>query len=213
MEDNIFAINNNIYSNNNNILLEIIQKLNNVIDDLNDSNINKIIINKIKDIIIIINKLINENKKNVDLIRKDIKNLDAKIDKNFKELKDNNKRYYNLLIEKKSEVNRNNDNLSKFNEIFGTAISNKSIKRLNLKENINVKPSSIKFLNLIESHELIELDLNNNNLTDVSSIKDVNLIQLKKLSVIFFCPKTEIVPKLVCSVPKLENLSQTFYFL
>ena len=96
MEDNIFAINNNIYSNNNNILLEIIQKLNNVIDDLNDSNINKIIINKIKDIIIIINKLINENKKNVDLIRKDIKNLDAKIDKNFKELKDNNKRYYNL---------------------------------------------------------------------------------------------------------------------
>ena len=180
MEDNIFAINNNIYSNNNNILLEIIQKLNNVIDDLNDSNINKIIINKIKDIIIIINKLINENKKNVDLIRKDIKNLDAKIDKNFKELKDNNKRYYNLLIEKKSEVNRNNDNL-KFNEIFGTAISNKSIKRLNLKENINVKPSSIKFLNLIESHELIELDLNNNNLTDLSNIKDVNLIQLKKL--------------------------------
>ena len=36
MEDNIFAINNNIYSNNNNILLEIIQKLNNVNDDLND---------------------------------------------------------------------------------------------------------------------------------------------------------------------------------
>ena len=50
--------------------------------------------------------------------------------------------------------------------------------------------------------------LENKNITVRSNIKDEKLP-----SVIFFCPKTEIVPKLVCSVPKLENLSQTFYFL
>ena len=97
----MFFLNNKIYSNNNNILLEIAQKLNDIINDLSGSNINKIIINKIKDIILLINKLINDNKKNIELLRKDIQNLSDKIDKNFKELKNDNKQYFDLFIGKK----------------------------------------------------------------------------------------------------------------
>ena len=56
--DNSFILNNKIHSDNN-ILLEIMNKLENIIKDIN----NDIIIKRIKDIIIIINKLINDNKK------------------------------------------------------------------------------------------------------------------------------------------------------
>ena len=85
--DNNFILNNKIYSNNNNILFEILNKLENIIKDIN----NDIIINRIKDIIIIIiiNKLINDNKKNIELIRKDIQDLHNYINNNFKELKNN----------------------------------------------------------------------------------------------------------------------------
>ena len=58
----IFILNKNIYSNNNNILFDIINKINNVNDDLNNSNIN-IIINRIINIIIVINNIIKDNKK------------------------------------------------------------------------------------------------------------------------------------------------------
>ena len=48
-----------------------------------------------------------------------MKKLNDKIDKNFKDLTENNKHYYNLLIENKNEINkRSEDNLSKFNNIF-----------------------------------------------------------------------------------------------
>ena len=83
--DNSFILNNKIYSNNNNILFEIMNKLENIIKDIN----NDIIIKRIKDIIIIINKLINDNKKNIELIRKDIQDLNNNINNNFKELKNN----------------------------------------------------------------------------------------------------------------------------
>jgi len=83
--DNSFILNNKIYSNNNNILFEIINKLENIIKDIN----NNIIINRIKDIIIIINKLINDNKKNIELIRKDIQDLYNHINNNIKELNNN----------------------------------------------------------------------------------------------------------------------------
>ena len=66
-EQNIFnSLNNKIYSNNNNILFDIVNKLENIIKDLN----NDIIIKRIKDIIIIMNNLINDNNKNIELIRK-----------------------------------------------------------------------------------------------------------------------------------------------
>ena len=72
--------NNNIYLNylhNNNILLKLVKKLENIIKDINNNNI----IHRIKDIIIIINKLINDNKKNIELIRNDIKILNNNINK------------------------------------------------------------------------------------------------------------------------------------
>ena len=64
----MFTLNNNIYSNNNNILFDIVNKLENIIKDIN----NDIIIKRIRDIIILMNNLINDNKKNIELIRKDI---------------------------------------------------------------------------------------------------------------------------------------------
>ena len=66
----MFELNNNIYSNYNDILFEIINKLENVIKDINSD----IIIKKINDIIILINVIIKDNKKNIELIRKDIEN-------------------------------------------------------------------------------------------------------------------------------------------
>ena len=64
-----FDMNNNIYLNNNNILIELIEKLEKIIKDINDNNT----INRIKDIIIIINELINDNKKYIKLIKKKMK--------------------------------------------------------------------------------------------------------------------------------------------
>ena len=56
-------VDNNIINltNNNNILIDISFKLEDIIDVLNDSNIN----NKMKEIVNLMNKVINENKKNI----------------------------------------------------------------------------------------------------------------------------------------------------
>ena len=89
--ENIFSLNNNAYSNNNDILLEVVKKLENIVTDLNKSNKIDVIINRIKDIIIIINKVIIENQKNIELIRKDIKELNNNVIENFNKLKSNNK--------------------------------------------------------------------------------------------------------------------------
>jgi DNA-binding ferritin-like protein (Dps family) len=72
-------LNNKIYSNNNNILLEVTSKLNGLISDLTDNKAYKIIIARIKDIINLVNNVIIENKKNTDLIRKDIQTLNDNI--------------------------------------------------------------------------------------------------------------------------------------
>ena len=57
---NIFTLNNKIYSNNNNILLNVINQLQGIINE----SINYIMINRIKDIIIILNNIIKQNEKN-----------------------------------------------------------------------------------------------------------------------------------------------------
>ena len=85
MEQNIFNLNNKIYSNNNNILLEIINDLNKLINYTNDNLIIKILGNSINKM----NFIINENKKNVELIRNDISSLYNKLSKKFDELKIN----------------------------------------------------------------------------------------------------------------------------
>ena len=67
--------NNKIYSNNNNLLLGIINDLQQIISYSKDN----IIIKRLGDIIIKMNNIINENKKNTELIRKDISILYEKL--------------------------------------------------------------------------------------------------------------------------------------
>ena len=87
MEKNLFNLNNKIYSDNNNILLGIINDIQKIINKSKDNSIIKILSN----IIIKINNIINENKKNLELIRNDISMLSNKMDKKFNELKINNR--------------------------------------------------------------------------------------------------------------------------
>ena len=71
MDENIFNFNDKIYSNNNNLLVEIINDLNQLMNYSKDDLIIKILgkaINKM-------NYIIDENKKNVELIRNDISSL------------------------------------------------------------------------------------------------------------------------------------------
>ena len=86
MEDNLFNLNNKIYSNNNNILLEIIKELNQIKSDSNEN----LTIQRLGNIINKMNYIINENKKNVQLIRNDISSLYNKMNKRFDELNINN---------------------------------------------------------------------------------------------------------------------------
>ena len=82
MDENLFNLNNKIYSNNNNILLEIVKDLHKLINYSKDNLIIKILGNVINKM----NYIINENKKNIDLMRNDI----SSILKKFDELKINN---------------------------------------------------------------------------------------------------------------------------
>ena len=86
MEENLYTLNNKIYSNNNNILFEIINELQEIMKSFN----NKILIKRLSDIIIKMNNMINDNKKNFELILNQITMLQNRMDKKFDELKINN---------------------------------------------------------------------------------------------------------------------------
>ena len=87
MEPNEFNnINNKIYTNNNNILLEIINDLQQLINYSKDN----IIIKRLSDSIIKLNDIINENKKNTQLISNHISNLENTIVKEIEQLNNNN---------------------------------------------------------------------------------------------------------------------------
>ena len=101
MEQNIFNLNNKMNSNNNNILLEIIKDLQKLVNYSKDN----LIIKTLGNIINKMNYIINENKKNLDLIRNDIKQLNNKFDElkinnviNKKEIKSNNGRYIGQVV-------------------------------------------------------------------------------------------------------------------
>ena len=85
MNENIFSLNDKIYSNNNNILLEIVNELQQINNCIN----NNIIIKRISDIIMKINYINNENKKNLELIRKDIYILYSQLNQKFEQLNNN----------------------------------------------------------------------------------------------------------------------------
>ena len=88
-----FNMNNEIYTNNNNLLLDVVNRLENL---LTENNL-QIIIPRIKDIIIIMNKIINNNEQ----IRKDIQNLNNNINEKFKNLELN---INNNLINKNKQI-------------------------------------------------------------------------------------------------------------
>ena len=82
MEQYTFNLNNKIYSNNNNILIEIVNDLHKLMNYSKDN----LIIKTLGNIINRMNYIINENKKNVELIRNDISSLYNKLNKRFDEL-------------------------------------------------------------------------------------------------------------------------------
>ena len=73
-----------IQKNNNNLLYNVVQQLQTVIYDITSQKNTDIIINQIKNIIILMNKIISENQKNTEQIRKDIKQLNVLITTQFK---------------------------------------------------------------------------------------------------------------------------------
>ena len=78
MEQNLFNLNNKIYSNNNNnLLLEIVNDLQQLMNYSKDN----LIIKTLGSIINKMNYIINENKKNLELIRNDILSLHKRLDK------------------------------------------------------------------------------------------------------------------------------------
>ena len=64
MDSNMNNLNNKIYSSNNNLLLEVINDLQQIINNIHEN----VIIKRISDIIIKMNFIINDNKKNTSLI-------------------------------------------------------------------------------------------------------------------------------------------------
>ena len=101
-----FLLNNKIFSNNNNILIEIIQNLQQIINYSKDN----IIIKRLSDIIMRINFVVNENRKNYELIRNDLAKL-------FQQMNQMNKNFY--------QMNKNFNEIKVNNNIN---INNKEIK-------------------------------------------------------------------------------------
>ena len=85
MDKNIFTLNNQTYSNNNNILLGIINEL----QQISNSSHENLTIKRINDIIIKMNFIINENKKNIGLIMNQFTILQNKFDQLNQNLKIN----------------------------------------------------------------------------------------------------------------------------
>ena len=79
-----YNLNDLIQKNNNNLLYNVVQQLQTVIYDITSQKNTDIIINQIKNIIILMNKIIAENQKNTEQIRKDIKQLNDLITTQFK---------------------------------------------------------------------------------------------------------------------------------
>ena len=101
MEQNLFNLNDKIYSNNNNILLEIVNDLQQLMNYSKDN----LIIKTLGGIINKMNFIINENKKNLQLVRNDILSLHKKIDQlsnnnfnNNQELQQENGKYIGPLV-------------------------------------------------------------------------------------------------------------------
>ena len=87
-------INNKINLNNNNLLLEIVNDLHKIINSTHDN----IIIKRLGDIINKMNLIINDNKKNTELIIHHITSLENKINQRFAQLNINNNNLLNNQV-------------------------------------------------------------------------------------------------------------------
>ena len=104
-----FLLNNKIFSNNNNILIEIIQNLQQIINYSNDN----IIIKRLSDIIMRINFVVNENRKNYELIRNDLAKLFQQMNQMNKNFYQINKNFNELKVN--NNINKNNQEI-KYND-------------------------------------------------------------------------------------------------
>ena len=86
MDKDTFTLNNQTYSNNNNILLGIITEL----QQISNSSHENLTIKRISDVIIKMNFIINENKKNMGLIMNQFTLLQNKLDQLSQNFKINN---------------------------------------------------------------------------------------------------------------------------
>ena len=86
MDANMYNLNNKIYSSNNNLLLEVINDLQQIIKNTHEN----VIVKRISDIIVKMNFIVNDNKKNNELIINHILSLQNQINKKFDQLNINN---------------------------------------------------------------------------------------------------------------------------
>ena len=86
MNEQNFILNNLNYSKNNSILFELTNKLENIISEINENKQKDVIINQLKNIIVILNQSIKENKSRYEKIYDEIKNIKNNINKKFEEL-------------------------------------------------------------------------------------------------------------------------------
>ena len=105
----IQILNNLVSSNYNNLLFDILNKLENIISDLSNNSQINVIIKQIRNIIIILNKIVNDNQFNLNILRKDIKELNQNITNNFKLLASNIPSISNSSIITKTETYDNGD--------------------------------------------------------------------------------------------------------
>ena len=92
MYQDTFSLNNKVYSNNNNLLFGIINDLQQVINNTNDN----LVIKRIGDIITKMNFIINENRKNTQLIMNQFVSLQNQLAQMQNKLDQMNKNIANL---------------------------------------------------------------------------------------------------------------------
>ena len=94
MEQNMLNMNDKIYTNNNNILMEIVKELQQIINNSNEN----LTIKGLSNIIIQMNNMINDNKKNTQLIINHIKNLQNQMEQMNQNIKQININYFSYII-------------------------------------------------------------------------------------------------------------------
>jgi len=107
--DSNSSLNEKIVSNNNEILLKLVSDLNNIIEDLTNNKKIDNIISQLKNIIIIINNIINDNKKLLEQVRQDIKDYHNDVNNRLEVME------HLILDMNNNNNNNNNKNMDKYN--------------------------------------------------------------------------------------------------